>query len=132
MVNEKKKKVLLIDDDEIHLITAELFLKNDYEVYKMKSGSEALEYLTSNKLVPNIILLDIVMPNMSGWEVFVKIKAIDSLKNVPIVFLSSITEEEEKKRAYKMGIAGFITKPFNMTDLISEIKEVIRKSEIKK
>jgi putative two-component system response regulator len=129
---DKKKKVFLIDDDEIHLITAELFLKNDYEVYKAKSGNEALEYLTSNKVVPNIILLDIVMPNMTGWEVFVKIKAIGSLKNVPIVFLSSITEEEEKKRAYKMGVAGFITKPFNMTDLISEIKEVLRKSEIKK
>ncbi|MDR0455930.1 MAG: response regulator [Treponema sp.] len=132
MAIEKKKKVLLIDDDEIHLITADLFLKNDYEVHKVQSGNEALEYLTSSKVVPNIILLDIVMPNMSGWETFAKIKAIDSLKNVPIIFLTSIAEEEEKKRAYKIGVAGFITKPFNMTDLISEIKEVIRKHEIKK
>jgi response regulator RpfG family c-di-GMP phosphodiesterase len=132
MINDKKKKVLLIDDDEIHLITAELFLKNDYEVYKAKSGNEALEVLSSKKFVPNIILLDIVMQNMTGWEVFSKIKAIDFLKNVPIIFLTSIAEEEEKKRAFKMGIAGFITKPFNMTDLTSEIKEVLKKNETKK
>jgi DNA-binding response OmpR family regulator len=124
---EKKKKVFLIDDDEIHLITAELFLKGEYEVHKAKSGKEALDYLRDNKFVPDIILLDIVMPNMDGWEVFNRIKGLDFLNKVPIVFLTSVTEETEKKRAYKMGIADYCVKPFNMTELKSLIKDVIKK-----
>jgi response regulator RpfG family c-di-GMP phosphodiesterase len=125
-VNEKKN-IFLIDDDEIHLTTAELFLKDEYEVYKMKSGNEALEYLNNNKLIPDLILLDIIMPNMDGWEVFKRIKAIDSLKNVPIVFLTSVIGENEKKRAYKIGIVDFIIKPLNMTDLKSRVKEILKK-----
>jgi response regulator RpfG family c-di-GMP phosphodiesterase len=123
----EKKKILLIDDDEIHLMTAELFLKNEYEIYKMKSGNEALEYLNNNEFIPDLILLDIIMPNMNGWEVFKKLKAIDKLKNVPIVFLTSVMDENEKKRALKIGIADYILKPFNMVELKNDLKEVFKK-----
>jgi DNA-binding response OmpR family regulator len=130
MVNTTdRRKILLVDDIEMHLITAELFLKAEYEIYKAKSGQEALDLLIGNKLVPDIIMLDIVMPNMNGWEVFKRIKAIDFLNKVPIVFLTSEDEEAEKEKAYKMGIADYITKPYNMTDLIGRIKNVIKKSE---
>ena len=123
----KKKRLLLVDDDEIHLITAELFLKDEYEVYKTRSGNEALEYLNNNESLPDIILLDIIMPNMDGWEVFKRVKKTDKLKNIPVMFLTSIMGENEKKRARKIGIAGFIVKPFNMTDLKNRIKEVLKK-----
>ena len=122
----EKKKILMVDDDEIQLTTAELFLKNEYEVYKMKSGKEALEYINENKFVPNLIMLDIVMPEMDGWAVLKKIKAIDFLKNVPIVFLTSIDEELDKKQALKMGISDYITKPFNMTNLKSRITSALK------
>jgi response regulator RpfG family c-di-GMP phosphodiesterase len=125
-VNEKKK-ILLIDDDEIHLMTAELFLKNEYEIHKTKSGREALECLNNNEFIPDLILLDILMPNMDGWEVLKKIKTIDKLKNIPIVFLTSVMEENEKKRAYKIGIADYIVKPFNMVELKNSVKEVLKK-----
>jgi putative two-component system response regulator len=127
---DDKKKIYLIDDDDIHLTTAELFLNDEYEVYKAHSGQEALEYIGSNKFIPNIILLDIMMPNMSGWEVFKKLREIDFLKNVPIAFLTSVVDEADKKRAYKMGIADYISKPFNMTDLKSRMKEIIKKFKI--
>ena len=128
---DNKKKILVVDDDEIQLTTAELFLKNEYEVFKMSSGSEALEYLSSNKFVPDLIMLDIIMPNMDGWVVFNKIKAIDFLKNVPIVFLTSIEEEAEKKKAQQIGAADYITKPYNMTDLKSRVKGAIERNESK-
>ena len=128
MTDDKMKKILLVDDDEIHLTTAELFLKSEYEIFKAQSGNEALECLDSKEFIPDIIMLDIIMPNMNGWEVFEKIKTKDFLKNVPIVFLTSVEEEAEKKRAYKMGIADFITKPYNMTALKSRIKEVLKKA----
>ena len=122
-----KKKVLLVDDDVIHLKTAELFLKNEYEICLMKSGNEALDYLNSKKLVPDLILLDILMPNMDGWEVFKRIKKTDFLKDVPIVFLTSLEEETDKKRAFQMGITDYIMKPFNMTELKSRVKDIIEK-----
>ena len=130
MADDKKMKIFLIDDDEIHLTTAELFLKDEYEIHKTQSGKEALEYINNNKFVPNLILLDIVMPNMSGWEVFKKLKEINSLKNIPIAFVTSLSDAEEKKKAYKMGIADYIMKPFNMTELKSRVKEIIRKFKI--
>ena len=126
-----KKKIFLVDDDEIHLTTAELFLKNEYEIYKAKSGNEMFERLSSNEFVPDLILLDIIMPNMNGWEVFDKIRTTDALKNIPVVFLTSIVDEAEKKRAFKMGIADFVTKPFNMSDLKSRIKDAFIKFEKK-
>jgi PleD family two-component response regulator len=125
-VNEKKK-ILMIDDDEIHLMTAELFLKDEHEIYKMKSGNEALEYLNNNEFIPDLILLDIIMPNMDGWETFKKIKAIDKLKNVPIVFITSVLGENEKKRAFKMGIVDYIVKPFNMVELKHHINDLLKK-----
>ena len=121
-----KKKILLVDDDEMYLTTAELFLKKDYDIYRSGSGNEALDYLCNKKLIPDLILLDILMPNMDGWEVFKRIRAIDSLKNVPIAFLTSVEEESEKKRAFKMGIADYISKPFNMTDLTRQVKGIIK------
>jgi len=130
MADDKKIKILLVDDDEIHLTTAELFLKNEYEIHKAQSGKEALECINDNKFIPNLILLDIVMPDMSGWEVFKKVREISSLKSVPIAFVTSMAEEEEKKKAYRMGIADYIMKPFNMTELKSRVKEIRKKYKI--
>ena len=126
------KKVYLIDDDEMHLTTAELYLKGEYEVFKAKSGQEALDYITTNKFVPSIILLDIIMPNMNGWDVFKQMKEMTILKNVPIVFLTSVEDDAERKKAFKMGVADFMMKPFNMTELKSSIKDIIKKYEARK
>ena len=123
----EKKKLLIVDDDEMCLTTAELFLGKEYEIHKMKSGEEALEYLGDKKFVPDIMLLDILMPNMDGWELFKKIKKMDFLKNVPVVFLTSVREETDKKQAYKEGVADYITKPFNMVDLTNRIRDVIKR-----
>ena len=120
----EKKRILLIDDNVIELTTAELFLKDEYEILKATSGEEALKYLYSNEYTPNLIMLDILMPDMDGWEVFNRIKAIGVLKNVPIVFLTSVEGEREKRRARELGAADYITKPYNMTDLKSRIRDI--------
>jgi DNA-binding response OmpR family regulator len=121
-----RKKILMIDDDEIQLSTAELYLKDEYEIYKAISGEEALKYLYNNEVNPDLIMLDIVMPNMDGWEVFRRIKAISLLNNVPIVFLTSKDGENEKKRARTLGAVDYITKPYNMTFLKNTIAEILR------
>ena len=122
----KKIKILLIDDDEFHLSTAEMYLKDEYEIRKAKSGEEALEFLNKNDFIPDLIMLDIIMPGMNGWEVFEKIKAINRLKDVPIVFLTSEDGEKEREKARKLGVVDYITKPYDMTFVKNTISEIIR------
>ncbi|MDR1618382.1 MAG: response regulator, partial [Treponema sp.] len=120
----EKEKILLIDDDETQFLIVQNMLNDEYEIITAKSGKEAIEYLYGG-LVPNLILLDILMPNMDGWEVFNRIRAISLLKNVPIVFLTSLSGKDEKKRGYEIGAAGYIMKPYNKPELMDRIKTAI-------
>jgi putative two-component system response regulator len=124
-MEDEKKKILLIDDDEIQHKIVDNMLSDDYNLFKAKSGNDALSYLYDGSFVPNLILLDILMPEMDGWEVFNRIKALSLLKNVPIVFVTSINTTEEEKRAHEIGAADFITKPFTEKDLLERIKKVM-------
>ena len=125
MINDtnERKKILLIDNDDMRLTLAELILQDEYEIYKARSEKEALKYFYNNEFTPNLILLDILMPKIDGWEVFRRIKAIGELKNIPIVFITSV--EEEKKKAYELGAVDYIVKPYNKTDLRNKIKNIM-------
>ena len=120
------KKILVIDDDETLLTIAKNMLKNDYEVILSRSGKDALE-LFFHGTIPDLVLLDILMPDMDGWETFNRLKAITLLQDVPIAFLTSKSGELEEKRAYEIGAADFITKPFNKLDLLDRIKNILMK-----
>ena len=122
---DKPKKILLIDDDEIFLDIMENMLKAEYEIIQTKSGEEALAYLFKGSL-PSLILLDIIMPSMDGWETFNKIKGISLLENVPIAFMSSLEEAEAEKHAKELGAVDFIRKPCEREDLLGRIKAVIK------
>ncbi|MDR2965197.1 MAG: response regulator [Treponema sp.] len=124
----EKKKILFVDDDAIQHAIAENMLKDDYEVFKAKSGSEALQYLYSNEFIPNLILLDIMMPDMDGWEVFNRIRGISLLKKVPIAFITALTESSDEKRAFEIGADDYIRKPYEKEDLLNRIKIVLDKA----
>ena len=125
---KKEKKILLIDDDEIYLTIAESILKDEYEVITAKSGEEAVEYLLTG-VIPNLILLDIIMPNMDGWGTFNKLKAISFLQNVPIAFITSLYGAADKKQAFDMGAVDFIVKPYKQDDLLKRVKNIIDKKD---
>jgi len=129
-INEKKK-ILVVDDDEVHILVAENILKNEYEVFTAKSGKEALDHLLHG-LVPDLLLLDILMPDMDGWETFNRIKALSYLKDVPIVFLTSVSKTTEEKRAFEIGADGYITKPYDKKELLDRIKKIIEKKDREK
>jgi DNA-binding response OmpR family regulator len=103
-----------------------MFLEEIYEVHTAQSGTDALRILNSRECTPDIIMLDIDMPAMNGWELFQRIRAISFLDDVPIAFLTSMDGSEVKNRARAMGAADFITKPLNMTDLRSRLKDILR------
>ena len=119
----KRKKILLVDDDEIHLLMAELCLKDEYDIYKTKSGDEALKLLCKNDYIPDLIMLDILMPKLSGWDVLRKIKGISLLKDIPILLLTSVKGEEEKAR--ELGAVDYITKPLEIKTLKPAIKKIL-------
>jgi putative two-component system response regulator len=123
---DKPKKIFLVDDDEIHLTILENILKDKYEVIAAKSGKDALEYMLSG-VVPNLILLDILMPNLDGWETFNRLRAISFLQDVPIVFLTSVSESAEVEHAQEIGAADYITKPYNKDDLLDRIEKILNK-----
>ena len=120
----KKKKILLVDDDEIHLIIAENILQPEYEITKVKSGKEALQLIYKG-FIPHLVLLDILMPDMDGWETYNRLKTIALLYDVPIVFLTSVDEKKEMAQALEMGIADYIIKPYQREDLLNRIKKLL-------
>jgi putative two-component system response regulator len=126
------KTILLVDDDEIHLTVTEESLKNEYEVFTVKSGAETLEFLGKGQTVPDLILLDILMPEMDGWAVFDKIGDIAALKFTPIMFYTSLDEEMAKEKAYELGAFDYITKPCEQLVLKDKIKATLQKAESKK
>ena len=121
----EKQKILMVDDDEIHLTTTEFLLETEYEICKVPSGAEALRLLCNREFSPDLIMLDVIMPTMDGWEIFNRIREINFLKNVPIVFLTSLDEEEEREKAFKLGAADYIIKPYKVEELKSRIKKAI-------
>ena len=117
-------KILIVDDNEVHLVIAENILKGKYDVVTAKSGKDALTLLARG-LVPNAILLDVLMPEMDGWETFNKIKGISLLQSVPIAFLTSLDGIREKLYAERLGAADLITKPYEAPELLSRIEKMI-------
>jgi len=127
-----RKSILMVDDDEMHLSVTEASLKDEFDVFMVKSGAEALEFLNKKHIVPDLILLDILMPEMDGWVVFDKINDIAALKFTPIMFYTTLDEENAREKAYELGAFDFITKPCKKSVLLSRIKDVLRIAEEKK
>ncbi|MBP5607065.1 MAG: response regulator [Lachnospiraceae bacterium] len=106
----QKKKILMVDDVALNHATARSVLEDTYDLYEAYSGKEAFELL--KELGPDLILLDVVMPEMNGMEVLVKLKSIPAYKNIPVIFLTADTSPEAEVEGFKLGIVDYITKPF--------------------
>ncbi|WP_461255757.1 response regulator [Treponema sp. R80B11-R83G3] len=127
---KKKKKILAVDDSEIDLDLLEALLQDKYTVLPTKSGKEALDYLLHFSNV-DLILLDLIMPEMDGWETFSRIRDLGNITDVPIVFLTSVHGEEEQKHAKEIGAADYIFKPFSREELIDRIEVILKKPPAK-
>ena len=122
MKNPKEtKKVLVVDDDSIHLEIVRAMLEEEYTVITVNSGKAALQYLLDG-ILPDIIFLDILMPDMNGWETFHRLKAISFLHNVPIAFFTALSGKDEEEKARNLGASDFIRKPCEREELIRKIE----------
>jgi len=123
---DEKKIVLAVDDDETHLVAIKGMLEKDYEVITAGSGHDALK-LFYQGLVPHVIMLDLIMPEMGGWDIFQRIRQISKLHFVPIVIYSSSDDPSDIAKAKEEGAVDFIRKPCNKEELLSKIESIVLK-----
>lgn len=122
-----KKVVMLVDDNPDLLYSVQKGLESlseGYKVIAVESGRKCLQLL--KKIRPDLILLDIMMPGMDGWDTCAKIKGDKKTENIPIVFLTAKTDPISKSMG-RLASADYITKPFEMKDLKKRIDSVINK-----
>ena len=100
------KKILMIDDDKVSLTTAKGVLGDDYKLIAVLDGMQGLKYLEKNEC--DLILLDINMPEMNGFEVYEKIRENKRLENIPVIFLTADNDTETETRCFKEGAVDFI------------------------
>ena len=122
-----KSKLLLIEDEDSLAYTLKTFFeKKNFNVEIVKDGEDALFQAESMK--PDIVLLDWMLPNMSGLEICRQIRTVKDIKKTPIIFLTAKGEEEDKLRGLDTGADDYITKPFSQMELLARINALLRRS----
>lgn len=116
------KKILVVDDETELLKAISILLKTSgYEVIAAQDGQEGLEKAKS--LSPDLIVLDILMPKMDGYEVCRLLKFDEKYKSIPIIMLTAKVQDIDKAMGKKVGADDYITKPFETQDLVDKIKK---------
>jgi diguanylate cyclase (GGDEF)-like protein len=124
-------KILLVDDSKLIMGFGKSILsKEGYEVTYAQNGSEALEIVSVKK--PDLILLDVVMPGMDGYEVCKRLKANEKTRDIPIIMLTSKGETADKIKGLNLGAVDYITKPFDAGELTARVKTQLRVKELHK
>lgn len=123
------KHILIVDDDKMNLLMAKEALCDLYKITAVTKGSEAIKFLERNTC--DLILLDINMPEMDGFEVMSKIKEMEQVKNIPIIFLTADNEASVESRCLEEGAQDFIAKPFVKQVVISRIGRIIELEELR-
>ncbi|MDR1183442.1 MAG: response regulator, partial [Coriobacteriales bacterium] len=131
-VPEKKqrKKIILVDDNLANLAAGKQMLKDSYEVYAIPSAAKLFEFL--EHVTPDIILLDIEMPVMNGYETIRILKADNRFAEIPIIFLTAKSDEESELEGLRLGAIDYVSKPFSAPLLLKRIENHMLMAEHKK
>lgn len=126
-----KKKILMVDDEMINLEFFDVMLtKLGFIIDKAENGIEALEKV--KKSIPDLIILDNIMPKMSGWEVAKTLKADPKYREIPIIMFSAMDDAKDKVAGFELGVDDYITKPYNFSVVLARIRSVLRNNELLK
>ena len=120
MSEDNKSSILIIDDEQANrLMLINILDPDEYTVYVRKSGLEGIE--AAEELLPDIILLDILMPEMDGYEVISALKASHKTKHIPVIFITGLSEVSNEEKGLSLGAVDYITKPFSPNDVRRKI-----------
>ena len=127
---KRTKRVLVVEDNEnnIYLITF-ILQKNGYDFIEARDGAAGVEL--AFKEMPDLILMDMQLPVLDGYEATKRIKAMEETKDIPIIALTSFAMLGDKEKALNAGCDGYIEKPINPETIMAEIKKYLEKNENK-
>ena len=126
-MNILNEKILIVDDTVENLnLLKNILSDNGYELYLSKDGNKAFDI--AKKVLPDLILLDIMMPNIDGYDTCKLLKNNDITKNIPIIFLSALSNPEDKVKAFNLGAVDYISKPFNAQEVLVRVKSHLHTS----
>lgn len=120
--------VLLVDDNSKYLKDALPFY--GYEVQTALDGIQALKILSKDNEDIDIVLLDVMMPNMDGWETLKHIRSDERIKNLPVIMLTAVNDEQKMVAGLKNGADDYIVKPFILPNLLARMEAVLRRSKL--
>jgi len=120
------KKILLVDDDPRIRSLVAATLGKEYTLLHAATGEEALEIIREQK--PDLVLLDIMMPGMDGYDVCLQIKSSPETRRIAVVMLTGKTEREEILKGFEVGADDYFTKPFSPRALLEKISEILDRS----
>jgi len=120
------KKILIVDDEPNIVMSLEyIFKKENFEVFIARDGEEAIEIVETT--IPDIILLDIMMPNVDGYQVLNYLKSNEKLKEIKVIFLSAKNKISDVELGLQLGADKYLSKPFSIKKLVKEVKTLLTK-----
>lgn len=118
------KRILLVDDNTTNLqVLFEALSPEGYELLVAQSGEQALE--TAGEAMPDLLLLDVKMPGIDGFETFKRLQAAEETAQIPVIFISAHANVESMEEAVGLGAEGYLTKPFQFDDVVAKVREVL-------
>lgn len=125
-----KEKILIVDDEkDILKILSHNLSKEGYRIFEANDGEEALDMAVRE--MPDLVILDLMLPKIDGLEVCRELKSKDKTKNIPIIMLTAKSQEVDKVLGLELGADDYITKPFSPRELLARVKAVLRRTKDK-
>lgn len=128
-MNDEPKKILLVDDNSINLTAIKSVLSGIYKVTAVNSGATALRFLEKQR--PDLILLDVEMPEMNGRELLKILKDNPELSSIPVIFLTANMDEKSEEEAFLLGAVDYIRKPMNEVIGLARVKTHLEMAELR-
>lgn len=128
-VNQTKKQIMIMiidDSPSVRKVNEKIITNVGWKVLTARDGLEALEILGKSDEIPNVILTDIEMPRMDGYELLKTLKKNSRYKNIPVLIITSRTSEKHRQKALQLGASSYITKPFDQRTLIEKIRSLVQ------
>ena len=124
MGEQATRRILVADDDPVIVRLLQVNFKLEgYDVETAAHGEEALQ--KARELQPALILLDVMMPGLDGWEVARRLKDDDATKDIPVFFLSARAQEEDRRKGLELGVTDYVTKPFDPGELVGLVQRTL-------
>lgn len=128
MKKNNEYRILVVDDSATNIVLLEAILNGQgYNIETAQSVKEAYQII--KKEVVNLILLDLLMPRVSGYDFLKEIKSSESTRNIPVIIVSAITDPENRRKSLELGAIDFINKPIDIQNFIERIEVIIKKKE---